>query len=276
MTELEIRKQVVETAKQWNKRKESDGSHREIIDTYNQIRPLPAGYKMKDSDPWCAAFVSAVGQKLNLTDVILPECGCDRMIALYRAKGRYATPDSGIVIQPADLIFYDWDRNGTGDHVGMIVEVTADGYLVIEGNKSDEVGYRTIHRNYNRIKGFALPDYAAAATEGEFVEIPAEISIEPEQAEDSAQKVETEDTFKLEFHYLRFGAGMKGQEKLREEVRAVQQHLKGLGFDIGPDGADGELGTNTENAVKQYQRAVGLRPDGEVGPLTRARMHGLT
>ena len=66
MTELELRKQVVATAKLWLGRKEADGSHKEIIDVYNSICPLPVGYKMKYTDYWCAAFVSAVAQKLGL------------------------------------------------------------------------------------------------------------------------------------------------------------------------------------------------------------------
>ena len=28
-----------------------------IVELYNQIKPLPRGYKLKAGDPWCAAFV---------------------------------------------------------------------------------------------------------------------------------------------------------------------------------------------------------------------------
>ena len=40
MTEKEIRSKVVEIAKGWLGCKESDGSHKKIIDTYNACKPV--------------------------------------------------------------------------------------------------------------------------------------------------------------------------------------------------------------------------------------------
>lgn len=262
MTELEMRKQVVEQATRWYGRNEADGTHKEIIDIYNQIRPLPRGYKLKYTDPWCAGFVSAVAQELGLTKIIFPECGCDAMIALYKAAGRYAALDSGIVIQPGDLVFYDWNKDGSSDHVGIISEVTASGYRVIEGNKSDSVSSRTVLRNYNLIKGFALPNYAAAA--GSSAKEPAEVIVEDPVKETPATK---QGDFSLSFRILKYGC--KG-----EDVRAVQRTLKALGFDIGRYGTDGEFGNDTKKAVVAYQKSVGLSADGIVGPQTMAALTG--
>ena len=44
MTEKEIRSKVVEIAKGWLGCKESNGSHKKIIDTYNACKPLPRSY----------------------------------------------------------------------------------------------------------------------------------------------------------------------------------------------------------------------------------------
>ena len=55
----------------------------------------------------------------------------------------------------------------------------------------------------------------------------------------------------------------------------MQRQLRGLGFDVGPDGLDGELGYNTQNAIKAYQRSVRIPDDGEVGPLTYSALNGL-
>ena len=74
MTEKELRRQVAAQAESWLGHGEADGTHREIIDIYNRIRPLPRGVRLGYGDPWCAAFVSAVGAALGLTDTILPEC----------------------------------------------------------------------------------------------------------------------------------------------------------------------------------------------------------
>ena len=71
MTEQELRARVCRRAEQWLGCRESDGSHRAIIDLYNSLRP-PGSYRMTYDDPWCAAFVSAVGMAVGLGDVILP------------------------------------------------------------------------------------------------------------------------------------------------------------------------------------------------------------
>ncbi|MGN1122275.1 MAG: peptidoglycan-binding protein, partial [Eubacteriales bacterium] len=84
-----MRQEFVNTAISFLGCKESDGSHKAIIDLYNQIKPLPVGYKLQYTDAWCAGFVSAVAQKCGITDIVFPECGCDRMIALYKKAGRW-------------------------------------------------------------------------------------------------------------------------------------------------------------------------------------------
>ena len=265
MTEQELRNRAVAQARSWLGRKEADGSHKPIIDIYKQIRPLPRGYKMKYTDPWCAAFVSAVGQALGMTGTILPECGCDKMIALYKTAKRWAALEN-VVLKPGDLVFYDWDQNGSADHVGMIEEVTAAGFRVIEGNMSDGVNRRTVQRNYQLIHGFALPDYASAAEKGSGA---GEITVEP------AKETPKTESFELTHHVLRYGAGMGDQKALREEVRAVQRNLRSLGFDVGPDGLDGEFGNNTRNAVVKYQVSVRLTASGEVDKATKAALDGL-
>lgn len=55
-----------------------------------------------------------------------------------------------------------------------------------------------------------------------------------------------------------------------EDVVRLQKALLAHGFDVGPDGADGDFGRNTENAVKRFQRANGLKEDGIVGSATWA------
>jgi immune inhibitor A len=60
--------------------------------------------------------------------------------------------------------------------------------------------------------------------------------------------------------------GSKGAAVLR-----LQKALLALGFNPGP--LDGDFGSRTEKAVKAYQTARGLDPDGIVGPLTWASIH---
>lgn len=169
MTEMELREKVVSIAKKYYGCKESDGSHKKIIDGYNASKPLARGYSVKYTDAWCATFVSFVGIKAGLTDIILKECGCGAMIQLYQNAGRWIEDDA-YVPQIADIIMYDWDDKGSGDctgypeHVGMVVSVKGNALQIIEGNMSNAVGYRNITVNAKYIRGYCIPNYASKAT----------------------------------------------------------------------------------------------------------------
>jgi len=53
------------------------------------------------------------------------------------------------------------------------------------------------------------------------------------------------------------------------QVKTLQQALTALGY---PVTADGDYGPATETAVKNFQTAKGLTPDGVVGPVTLAEL----
>ncbi|WP_327353875.1 peptidoglycan-binding domain-containing protein [Streptomyces sp. NBC_01304] len=56
----------------------------------------------------------------------------------------------------------------------------------------------------------------------------------------------------------------RGDKGLR--VKEVQCLLLSWGFNVGPDGVDGDFGPNTEGAVRQFQGWYGgLSVDGQVG-----------
>ena len=54
------------------------------------------------------------------------------------------------------------------------------------------------------------------------------------------------------------------------EVRKIQERLKELGY---LKGVDGIFGSNTQTAVKRFQRAAGLKVDGIVGKSTLAKLN---
>lgn len=172
MTEKQLREKAVNTAKAWEGCKESSGTHKQIIDLYNSVKPLPRGYAVKYNDAWCATFVSAVGIKAGLSAIIPRECGCGAMIELYKAAGRWQENDA-YVPSAGDVVFYDWQDTGKGDntgypdHVGLVCGVTGSTIKVIEGNKNDAVEYRDLQVNGRYIRGYGLPDYASMATAAE-------------------------------------------------------------------------------------------------------------
>ena len=93
MTEQELRKKLVDTAISYVGCKESNGSHKKIIDVYNSHTPRARGYKVKYTDEWCATAVSGAFIKAGLTDIAPTECSCSKMIELYKAKGRWKEAD---------------------------------------------------------------------------------------------------------------------------------------------------------------------------------------
>nr|DAT74192.1 MAG TPA: hypothetical protein [Caudoviricetes sp.] len=162
------REQVVAQARAWLVKKESDGSHKEIIDVYNSHKPLARGYAVTYTDAWCATFVSAVSIKCGLTNIIPTECGCGQMIALFQKLGEWIESDA-FVPSPGDVIFYDWQDSGNGDntgwpdHVGIVEAVSGNTITVIEGNKSDAVGRRTLQVGGKYIRGYGVPKYNTGA-----------------------------------------------------------------------------------------------------------------
>ncbi len=157
---------LVEQAKAWLGFKESNGTHKAIIDVYNAHKPLARGYKVKYTDEWCATFVSAVAIKLGYTDIIPTECGCPQMLEHFKKLGCWVeneakTPNAG------DIIFYDWEDNGVGDnqgrpnHVGIVEKVSGSTITVIEGNYDCSVKRRTLKVNGKNIRGYGAPKYDA-------------------------------------------------------------------------------------------------------------------
>ena len=166
--ERALRKSVIAVAQGYLGCNESDGTHRAIIDLYNEQAYLPRGYEMTYEDSWCAAFVSVVTRQTNMAEWISPECSCEEMIGLLDGSGDWEESD-WYMPQPGDLIFYDWDgrwirdNKGWSDHVGIVVSVYGPVIKVIEGNYEDAVGYHYVFVNHPHIRGYGLPDYRKCA-----------------------------------------------------------------------------------------------------------------
>lgn len=67
------------------------------------------------------------------------------------------------------------------------------------------------------------------------------------------------------------GVGSSG-----EQVRAIQYALNALGFgNSGTQGCDGQFGNGTQTAVRAFQSAMGITPDGIVGANTKAKFRSM-
>lgn len=158
--------ELVKVMQSWIGKKESNGSHKDIIDLYNNHKPLARNYKVKYTDAWCATAVSAAAIKVGYTDIIPTECSCKKMIELFQKLGSWVENDAHTP-KPGDCIFYDWDDRGTGDntgwpdHVGVVEKVEGSTITVIEGNCGNAVARRKIGINAANIRGYGVPKYDA-------------------------------------------------------------------------------------------------------------------
>ena len=260
---------VVEQAKAWLGRNEASGTHKAIIDVYNSHKPLARGYKVKYTDEWCATFVSAVAVKLGYTDIIPTECGCEKMIELFKKLGAWQENEA-VTPKPGWIIFYDWQDNGVGDnkgysdHTGIVEKVSNGKITLIEGNYKTAVTRRELAVNARYIRGYGVPKYDG----------------ETASSTTTATKPTTSNVdkgvCKLEIKQLR-----KGSEG--NTVKALQTLLIGYGYKMQNGnktyGADGSFGTATENAVIAYQKKVFPNDksqwDGIVGTNTWNKLLGI-
>lgn len=167
MNESQVRQSFVEKALSFLGCNEKDGSHKKIIDGYNEHKPLARGYAVKYTDSWCATFVSFITIKLGYEDIIPLECSCEEMIKLFMKKGIW-NEDGRIVPEIGDIIFYNWDEkkqnnNGRADHVGIVEKIQGNIITVVEGNYSNSVKRRNVQIGNGYIRGYGQPKFEKKA-----------------------------------------------------------------------------------------------------------------
>ena len=159
---------VLNVMRSWTGYSEANGKHKEIIDLYNSVKPLPRGYAVQYNDEWCDTTVSAAAIKAGCSELIGRECGVERHVDIFKSMGIWIE-DGRITPQPGDIIVYNWDdatqpNDGYSDHIGYVEAVSGGTITAIEGNKGEAVGRRTIPVGWGYIRGFARPKYASSGS----------------------------------------------------------------------------------------------------------------
>lgn len=241
------REYVVYLAQSYIGCKESDGSHKKIVDLYNSHKPLARGYTLKYTDSWCSGFASAIAIKAGLTDIIPTEVGCEKHVQLFKNHPISKWEEDGAKApEPGDYIFYNWDKSsqpndGSADHVGIVERVNNNVITTIEGNYGDSVKRRILIVGAGNIRGYGRPAYWTLKT------------MPPSYERDTSATSTT--------------ALLKRGDR-NDAVRALQNNLISLGYSCGSAGADGDFGSGTEAAVRSFQSKNGLTVDGIAGPAT--------
>lgn len=159
---------VLNVARGWLGYSEANGKFKEILDVYNNHKPLARGYKIKTTDHWCDCFVSACAIKAGAVDIIGTEVGCEKHIEIFKKKGIWIE-DGSVKPQVGDIILFNWDdstqgNDGAADHIGFVEQQYGNTIVCIEGNINEKVGRRTINVGWGYIRGFARPKYSSSTT----------------------------------------------------------------------------------------------------------------
>lgn len=201
----------------------------------------------KQGVAWCSVFVDwchymAAGEDKALAREMTCQTGiygasCTYSMGDYVRAGRfYKEP------KPGDQIYFG--SGSTAVHTGIVCGVNGDTIYTIEGNTSDQSGVvsngggvfiKTYSRGDSAIIGYGRPRYAELADPLSVVR--------------------------------------RGHKGVR--VKVLQVLLLGFGYSCGVWGADGNFGSETEKAVRKFQRIRGLQEDGVAGPETWKKLLGV-
>ena len=188
---------------------------------------------------WCACFISWLAEKLGITDIIPVDMSCNSQIKKFKSMGVWHTDSN---IQSGDILYYDWDSSGDADHVGIVEKANNSLLTVIEGNNGnypdDKVRRREIYSESFLIFGYARPKYPT---------------------------LENKSDINISFPTIRKG-------NCGNVVKVLQFALVAYEYNIGKYGIDGEFGSDTESAVKQFQKNSGIEVDGIVGRDTWSKL----
>lgn len=122
-------------------------------------RPYWSWYGYKTRQPWCACFVSWVANKAGCSEDIIPKfSSCAVGVRWFKSKGQWKR--RGYTPQTGDVIFFDWELDGTVNHVGFVEKVENGMIYTVEGNSTDDTCRRKEYAiNNEYIYGFGIPDY---------------------------------------------------------------------------------------------------------------------
>lgn len=109
-------------------------------------------------DEWCAIFISWLANQVGVLDKLIPkQAYVPSMVSWYKNKGLFKA--RGYYPTTGDIIFFDYNSNGTSDHVGIVEKCENGNIYTIEGNKSQMVKRCMYNVNNAGIYGFGLVQY---------------------------------------------------------------------------------------------------------------------
>ena len=130
--------------------------------------PYWSWYGFNERVEWCACFVSWCAEQCNYykenkkEDFYFPKYSyCDDGINAFKEHNEWKDRNEDYIPKFADIIFFDWEKDGISDHTGIVEGVDFENKKVktIEGNSNDEVKENEYTLTDDRIVGYGTPIY---------------------------------------------------------------------------------------------------------------------
>ncbi len=119
--------------------------------------PYWSWYGFNSRVEWCACFVSWCYNQMGKSEPRFAACQ-SQGIPWFQSHGQWGDRNYSN-IAPGDAIFFDWDLDGSADHVGIVIGTDGSRVYTVEGNSGDACKVKSYDLNYQCIKGYGLMNW---------------------------------------------------------------------------------------------------------------------
>ena len=122
-------------------------------------QPYWSWYGFEGRVEWCACFVSWCADQCGYIEsgIIQKFAGCVDGSNWFKGNGQWQ--DRNYEPQAGDIIFFDWEGDGTTDHVGIVEKCENGTVYTVEGNSGDACKQRQYAVGSSNIYGYGIPAY---------------------------------------------------------------------------------------------------------------------
>ena len=119
--------------------------------------PYWSWYGFNSRVEWCACFVSWCYNQARKSEPRFAGCQ-SQGVPWFQSRGQWGARDYEN-IAPGDAIFFDWDLDGSADHVGIVIGTNGSRVYTVEGNSGDACKIKSYALTYECIKGYGLMNW---------------------------------------------------------------------------------------------------------------------
>ena len=122
-------------------------------------QPYWSWYGFNSRVEWCACFVSWCADQCGYIESgLVPKfAGCVDGANWFKSNGKWQ--DRTYEPKVGDIIFFDWEGDGTTDHVGIVEKCENGTVHTVEGNSGDACKQRQYTVGSSNIYGYGIPAY---------------------------------------------------------------------------------------------------------------------